>query len=208
MVRPAFAFGLCARFAFAVVAATLAAPATARAQEPAPSPPPPPPSSAQAANGEYVAPLQQMTQPTYVPQSVALSGPAVIRYREDAPTPAGYHVETRVRRGLIVGGAVPLGIMYTLSALVGAGMNDAGEGGEFLFVPVVGPFLQMTQTGTSVGNTLLAIDGLTQVAGAAMLVAGITVPKTVWVRNDLGSVRVTPMPIGHRGGGVGFVGTF
>ncbi len=211
MPDSAFRLGLRARFAPALAAAAfaaLAAPPSAQAQEPLPATPPPP-ASARAPNGEYVAPLLQQTQPTYVPQSVALSGPPIIgHYEPGAPVPQGYHAETRVRRGLIIGGAIPLGIMYTLSVLAGAALNDTGEGGEFMYVPVLGPFLQMTKTDNSAGSTILALDGLTQVAGAAMLVAGLTIPKTVLVRNDLAQIRVTPMPLGQRGGGLGFVGTF
>ncbi|HEU4403769.1 MAG TPA: hypothetical protein VFS43_00520 [Polyangiaceae bacterium] len=188
------------------LAATLAAP-RAHAQEPLP-PPPPPPASARAPNGEYVAPLQQQTQPSYVPQSVALSGPATRPYNPDAPIPPGYHPEQRVRRGLIIGGAIPLGILYTFSILGAAAMEDSGESGEFLYVPVLGPFLQMSKTENSVGNTVLALDGIGQAAGAAMLLVGLTVPKTVLVRNDLGEIRLAPMNLGQRGSGLGLVGTF
>jgi hypothetical protein len=66
----------------------------------------------------------------------------------------------------------------------------------------------MTRTESSTANVFLAFDGLGQAAGATMLVAGITSPKTVLVRNDLGEVRVTPMRLGRAGGGLGLVGTF
>src|SRR5216684_6682295 len=39
---------------------------------------PPRQSNAPAPNGEYVTPLQQYTQPSYIPQSVAMSGPRMI----------------------------------------------------------------------------------------------------------------------------------
>ncbi len=193
---------------------TLAAP-SAHAQSTLP-PSQPPPASAQAPNGEYVAPLQQQTQQVYMPQSVALSGPRIIKdYEEGEPIPPGYHAETRVRSGLVVGGAVTFGVMYLLSVLVGAAISDANklsggnkDSGDFLYVPVAGPFLQMTKTESSSGNVTLAIDGIAQAAGATMLIVGITSPKTVLVRNDLGEVRVMPMRMGDKGGGLGLVGTF
>lgn len=206
------------RFASAVTAAalvtTLAVP-SAHAQSTLP-PSQPPPASAAAPNGEYIAPLQQQTQQVYVPQSVALSGPRVIKdYEEGEPIPPGYHAETRVRSGLVVGGAVTFGVMYLLSVLVGAAISDTNrafnnnkENGDFLYVPVAGPFLQMTKTESSSGNVTLAIDGIAQAAGATMLIVGITSPKTVLVRNDLGEVRVMPMRMGDKGGGLGLVGTF
>jgi hypothetical protein len=206
------------RFASALTAAvlvtTLAAP-HASAQLP---PSQPPPASAQAPNGEYVAPMQQQTQQVYMPQSVALSGPRVIRDYEDGDQiPPGYHAESRVRTGLVVGGAVTFGVLYLLSVLVGAAISDTNkaignsssrDNGDFLYVPVAGPFLQMTKTDSSSGNVTLAIDGIAQAAGATMFIVGITSPKTVLVRNDLGEVHVMPMKMGTNGGGLGLVGTF
>lgn len=206
------------RFASALTAAalvtTLAAP-RAYAQSTLP-PSQPPPASAQAPNGEYIAPLQQQTQQVYMPQSVALSGPRIIKdYEEGEPIPPGYHAESRVRSGLVVGGAVTFGVMYLLSVLVGAAISDTNkafnnnrDNGDFLYVPVAGPFLQMTKTESSSGNVTLAIDGIAQAAGATMLIVGITSPKTVLVRNDLGEVRVMPMRMGDKGGGLGLIGTF
>lgn len=189
------------------VVTTASVPAFAQSAALPPSEPPPP--SARASNGEYVAPLQQQTQQVYVPQSVALSGPRVIKDYEDGdPIPPGYHAESQMRKGLIIGGAVTFGVMYLITALVGAAMDDVGSDGSFLFVPVAGPFLQMTRTNTSTGNVFLAIDGLAQAAGATMLIVGLTSPKTVLVRNDLAEVRVAPMRLGQNGGGLGLVGTF
>ena len=203
----------------AVALVTTLAAKSAYAQSTLP-PSQPPPASAQAPNGEYVAPLQQQTQQVYMPQSVALSGPRIIKdYEEGEPIPPGYHPESRVRTGLVVGGAVTFGVMYLLSVLVGAAISDAnkvnkayggngGETGDLLYVPVAGPFLQMTKTESSSGNVTLAIDGIAQAAGATMLIVGITSPKTVLVRNDLAEVRVMPMRMGDKGGGLGLMGTF
>ena len=198
----------------AVVVTTLAAPRAYAQQQLPPSQPPP--RSAQAPNGEYIAPLQQQTQQVYMPQSVALSGPRVIKdYEEGEPIPPGYHAESRVRTGLVVGGAVTFGVLYLISALTGAAINDVNkatssnnDSGDFLFVPVAGPFLQMTKTESSTGNVFLAIDGIAQAAGATMLIVGLTSPKTVLVRNDLGQVQLMPMRMGKDGTGLGLVGTF
>jgi hypothetical protein len=200
--------------AAAVLVSTLAVP-RAHAQQQGLPPSSPPPASAQAPNGEYIAPLQQPTQQVYMPQSVALSGPRVIKdYEEGEPIPPGYHPESKVRTGLVVGGAVTFGVLYLLSALVGAAISDVnkavngGDRGDFLYVPVAGPFLQMTRTESSTGNVFLAIDGIGQAAGATMFIVGLTSPKTVLVRNDLAEVRVLPMRMGQNGGGLGLVGTF
>ena len=156
---------------------------------------PPPPPSAIAPGGEFVAPLRQNTQETYVPQSVALSGPSIIKDWEDGePIPPGYHRRARTRNGLIVAGSVTLGSLWLLSAVIGATSIDSCHYGGcqsagFLFVPVVGPFIEMGRTGkgSATGELMLAIDGLGQTAGAAMLIGGMSSPKIVLVRNDLAS---------------------
>lgn len=206
--RPVVAFA-------ALTFASLSALPQAYADEKSLPPSQPPPVSAQAPNGEYVAPLQQQTQQVYVPQSVAMSGPRIIKdYEPGDPVPPGYHAETRARTGLIVGGAVTLGTLWLISALVGAAMNDVNEystrttRGDFLFVPVAGPFLQLINTETSSGKTVLVIDGAGQAAGAAMLIVGLTSPRTLLVRNDLAEVRIAPVNVGERGTGLGLVGRF
>jgi hypothetical protein len=186
-------------------------PVLARGQNEAPPPPPPPPGSV-APNGQYVAPLQQTTQPTYVPQSVALSGPRMIKdWDETQPIPMGYHAETRVRKGLIISGAVMLGVAYLYSALTAAIGADIYRGSgqnnpvAALFVPVAGPFIEIGYSGSATGNVLLVIDGLLQASGAAMIIGGIAAPKMVLVRNDLGSMSLTPLSVPH---GTGMALTF
>jgi hypothetical protein len=183
---------------------------------PAPGPSSLAPSTARAPNGEYVAPMSQTTQPTYIPQSVAMSGPREIRdWEEGDAVPLGYHAESRVRRGLIVGGAVTFGVLYLLSVLVAsAGADDARASGRSnqegaLWVPVAGPFFQMGSTSSTTGSTFLFIDGIGQLAGAAMLIGGIAAPRSVLVRNDLASTPTsTPMRVGKDGMGMGLTGTF
>lgn len=169
---------------------------------------PPPPPNAYGGNGEYVAPLQQQTQPTYVPQSVALSGPRELKnWNEGDPIPPGYHPVSRVRGGLIAAGLATFLPVYLISALVGAatidtckaynsyasGCRDAG----FLLVPVAGPFIEIAhQTNPGAAGALgLTILGLAQAGGVAMFVMGIAWPRVVLVRNDLAKTHVTLEPV-------------
>jgi len=209
-----------------------APPAAPPAASPAPQAPPPPapwavppasqgpvwtrqpPPSAIAPNGEYVAPLEQTTQPTYVPQSVALSGPRVLKDWEDGqPIPYGYHRETRARKGAIIGGALALGIPYLYSAFIAsigsdvAGSNGKNEVGD-LYMPVFGPFAQMTHSDSATLNFVLLMDGIAQSVGAVLFIYGMTSPRPVLVRNDLAMVTVTPMHLGRDGNGVGLLGRF
>ncbi len=175
-------------------------------EAPAPAPAKLLPQSGQPlSNGEYAAPMSQKTQPSYVPQSVAMSGPDTIDdYEEGRPIPAGYHTETRKRKGLIIGGAVTLGSMYLLSAMIAAAGADLSSSGQNsvapLYVPVFGPFIQLATAGSSTGRFWCIIDGGAQAAGLAMLISGLVLDKTILVRNDLGAMLI---PIHTRDGGNG-----
>jgi hypothetical protein len=218
---------LCATTASTAFAQATAAPPAPPQYPPPPGPfwapqpgwPPPvatrpPPPSAIAPNGEYVAPMSQTTQPTYVPQSVALSGPRVLKdYQDGDPIPYGYHRETRARKGAIIGGALALGIPYLYSGLIASAGADASSSGQSnkvadLYIPVLGPFLEMANTDSATLKYMLFLDGAAQAIGAALLVYGVYVPRPVLVRNDLAMVTVTPMVMGHGGNGVGLVGRF
>ena len=184
-------------------------------QYPGPSPNPVPPPSQAAPNGEYVAPLSQQTQQVYIPQSVALSGPRMIKdWNEGEPIPPGYHRTTRVRTGLVVAGALVFGIPYLYSGLIASAgtdiSNDTGTENKLgaLYVPVLGPFIEMGQTTSATARYFLAIDGLAQSAGAFMLIYAIAAPRNILVRNDLAMLTVLPVKMGAEGQGVGVFGRF
>ena len=186
--------------------------------------PPPAQYSREPAKQEYVTPLYQQTQPSYVPQSVAMSGPREINnWNEGEPIPPGYRPVERTRKGLIIGGVITFGSLWMLSAMVAAANGDANKGKEnpaaALYVPAVGPFIQMGSADSSTARLFLGIDGVAQCAGLAMFIVGLASPRTVLVRNDLAQndkaekkeepkpeVKVLPLFGGVSGAGV--VGTF
>ena len=152
----------------------------------------------------YQAPLAQTTQGTYVPQSVALSGPEEITDNaEGRAAPAGYTSVQRSRKGLLIGGGVTLGASYGISAMIAAIGSDISGGGDSgphtnevaaLWIPVAGPFIQIANTDSATARVFLVGLGAAQVAGAVMLYYGLTTKKTVFVRNDLvGSLGIGPM---------------
>ena len=146
----------------------------------------------------YPAPLVQETQSTYVPQSVALSGPGEITdWDSSRPVPMGYTPVERARKHLIVGGAVTFGVSYGLSAFIAAIGEDANRSNNevaALWVPVAGPWIQAGRTDSATAKFFLVGMGGAQVAGAIMLYYGLTTTQRVLVRNDLvGSLSVSPM---------------
>lgn len=188
------AFGLAAAAALTLTASD------ARAQSGVPAPPPP------GFEGQAAPP-----QGYYVPASVAQSGPRRITdWEEGEPIPPGYHPVTRIRKGLVIGGALTFGITYLLNVLIGAAVSDlGGKSALRLAIPVAGPFTLLS-TGTASGDVFLVFDGLVQAAGVGMLIGGLAAPKTVLVRNDLAKfdIKPTPMVFGNNGAGFGFTGSF
>ena len=192
----------------AAPSAAPAAPSVAPAASPPPAGyayPPPPPGYAYA----YPAPTAYgLTYPTPLraPESAPYNG---------GPVPAGYHVEERARRGMLIGGAVVLGVPWVLGLTIASGYDFSNQSG-WLVVPVLGPWITIASRKTDglcgYGNscpddngvrTMLILDGLTQAAGAIMLVYGLSSTKKVMARDFVGSLHFTPAPVGKLGyGGV------
>ncbi len=170
----------------------------------------------------YQAPLSQTTQGTYVPQSVALSGPEEIDDVEGRRAPAGYTPVKRTRKGMLIGGGVTLGVSYGYAVLFAAAGSDEASYNSYdgsptssknqfgaLWIPVAGPFIQIADTDSSIGRLALAGLGTAQVIGAVMLYYGMTTKKTVYVRNDLlGSMTIAPMVGANGGNGMAVAGRF
>ena len=169
-----------------------------------------PPGYPQAPPGTYYAPA-----PGYA--ATPALGPRVLDYEEGDTIPPGYRTGTRVRKGLVIGGSVMLGVGYLFSIMVaGVGqlVNNVGDPGtkDFgpLLVPVVGPFIGMGTTHPSTGGVFgLAFLGVAQTAGLGMLIGGLASPKTVLLRNDVAGVTLTVTPqFGAGTAGIGAVGSF
>lgn len=171
--------------------------------------PPPPP-------GYGYPPPYAYARPIRPPESVPYRG---------GPVPAGYHLEERRSRALIISGGLVLGIPWVLGASVVWGTNFPNHSG-WLLVPALGPWLTLATrhdsrdcNGGSTGDcfeeglnavtrTVLVLDGLMQTAGAVMLVVGLTTPHPVVARNFVGSLHITPMPLGRQGYGGFLTGQF
>jgi hypothetical protein len=150
----------------------------------------------------------------YPPQGPAAWPRYIKDWQEGQPVPYGYHPETRARKGLVIPGAVIFGVAYLLSTLVAAADNDTYDGANrytALWVPVIGPFIQMGRSTNTDGDMqTFFLDGAAQTAGLTMLVLGLAFPRTILVRNDIGTISLlpTPMRLGRDGSGLGLVARF
>jgi hypothetical protein len=145
--------------------------------------------------------------------------PEELPYDEEQSVPWGYRPESRIRKGLVIGGAVTLGVSYALVAMVGVESPSSDEN-RWLLVPVVGPFITMALhdhscknqdhecdlqgVGDFFADVLLTADGLAQATGAALLTVGLAAPYKVLVRADRSAgTRWLPMPTTFGGRGIG-----
>jgi len=135
--------------------------------------------------------------------------PAELPYNEGAPIPRGYVLQEYHPRGLIIGGAVTLGVLYAISLSV-ASSNNFNTANGWLAVPVIGPFgwlatrkapSNICGSGTftyscnnddSGNRTAVVLDGMGQVAGAALLIAGLAITRKHLVLIDQSEVMVAP----------------
>jgi hypothetical protein len=185
----------------AATAATPAPQPTAPAAPPSAYPAPPPgygaypapwpPPAGWAPQGPYVlgAPYAVMVPPEELP------------YREGAPVPPGYHVETRIRRKMVIGGGVTLAATWAFSAVMASVVVQYDSRVAPLYVPVVGPFIaigtsaqQLHASDRTTVSLLYAIDGLAQTAGLALLIAGIAAKETVLLYGPPTTATAAPRP--------------
>lgn len=143
------------------------------------------------------------------------------------PIPEGYRQDTQSRGGLVKGGAATLFSVYGLTAVVGSflvlaedidtedGVDDNGVDPEDyypLFIPVAGPFVTIATADTGrAASAVLVVDGVAQVAGFAMFIAGFAAQKDVLVRIPTyaggPTLELTPL-VGKEVQGVGLHGSF
>jgi hypothetical protein len=167
--------------------------------------PPPPPMAEPAPTSVAPAPQtpppsvdpQRQTPPQGAPaypppqQQMVLLGPSRLPYTEGDPVPPGYAVETRPAMGVAKAGIATFVPLYGLSALFGASYLGSENGGAAkygpMLIPIVGPFATIGTADTDAGTLFLVVDGLGQLAGAAMFIAGMVSEDKYLARQTTGS---------------------
>jgi hypothetical protein len=188
---------------------------------PAPTYPPPvspAPVPARPATPVYPAPVAPLPVAAPAAPAPGASGdlrPPILPYRDGLPVPPGYEVVKRPATGLLAGGLVGLGIAYA-GGVIFAGSNGFKNGTGWLAAPIVGPWgaigardYQTCRTRTvaeakaCVRNavkevqviTFFAVDGIGQLAGGLVTLAGALSTKEELVRSDLVQVdHVSVLP--------------
>jgi hypothetical protein len=168
-----------------------------------PSPVPPVPVATPVAGATPAAPADADPRPPILP------------YRDGYPVPPGYEIVKRPATGLLAGGLVGLGIAYA-GGVVFAAVNGFENGTGWLAVPIVGPWgaiggrnyetcrtRTVAEAKACVRNavkevqviTFFAVDGIGQLAGGLVTLAGLVSSKEELVRSDLvEKVQVSVLP--------------
>lgn len=138
------------------------------------------------------------------------------------PAPPGYHVEEKPRTGLVIAGAITLGVPYVIGLSFASSYNF-GNSSALLIVPGIGPWLTLALHKDRCGSSsiesgfdcmndgfvraYLTIDGIAQTTGAILLILGIAAKKEHLVR-DQSAIVVTPVQMGRDGHGLAVIGRF
>lgn len=173
--------------------------------QPVPAQPQPPPPTA-ASDATPRAPVAAPSgYPSYPP--AMMIGPSRLPYVESEPIPPGYEVQTRPRMGLAKAGIATFVPLYGLSVLfgsvfLGSEKGDAKRYGAML-IPVAGPFATIATAETDEGTLFLVLDGIGQLTGATLFIAGMLADEKYLARktaelNLRPEVFITPKSIAMR----------
>jgi hypothetical protein len=118
------------------------------------------------------------------------------------------------RSVLVPIGASLFALPYLASAASAASAYGTDDGTSSsraaLWIPAVGPFIQMGSAGSAGAGVLLALDGLAQVGGLTMLVYGLASPPVFFAPSDDRSTpRISLVPLrASRASGAALFGIF
>jgi hypothetical protein len=110
------------------------------------------------------------------------------------PIPAGWHLDSRVRKGLIIPGSIMLGVSYSISAYVALTLPACRQGYALTgLVPIVGSLISSLSEGSDCwsypGTSLLfgLLSSGHQIAGLTMILVGAKRPNRFLVPNQTAS---------------------
>jgi hypothetical protein len=145
----------------------------------------------------------------------------MLDYREGDPIPPGYGRETKIRLGLVIAGAITMGVPWLLSAALAQPMQSIHDGLDDydqhdvqfwpMFLPLAGPFVTIgTAAPDALGTFVLAADGVLQCGGLALLIVGLTAPRDVLVWEGPGesALSLGAAPLGRGAWGMALAGRY
>ena len=142
---------------------------------------------------------QTMIEPYEIPTPPS-ERPAPV-HRPGDPVPAGYHVEQSFNTALLASGGALVAFNYALSVIAARAELSFVESTEEnarsprnmspLYVPLIGPWIALFDSGwAGTERVLLAFDGLGQLGGFGLMMAGLLVRESYLVFGP-GSMAMT-----------------
>lgn len=142
-------------------------------------------------------------------------------YDPRVPPPVGYEVVTKRSDKLLASGIVAASVTYATTAAIATHVTFVADGGKHardawpMFVPLLGPFVTMSNVDPKAPSADLAYFGLAmtgaaQVVGFTMLAAGLAFERPELVRVSRSArveVRAAPL-LGKEVQGLGLAGSF
>ncbi len=164
-------------------------------------------------------PVASAAQTTVVSGTTA-STPAIMTPVADGNEPVIDATSTKtsfINRPLMVTGLVFLAGSYGTAAIVGAESNKKAD--EKLFIPVAGPWLDMTHRDCDINpcnnedlnKAGLIVDGVFQGLGALAVLTSFVIPEKTthkWMLIGNDTLTIAPSKVGRTGYGLGAVGFF
>jgi hypothetical protein len=127
--------------------------------------------------------------------------PDELPHRQGGMIEEGYHVEKKIRRGLVVGGVLIAAGPHQITSIITTIALDrnAHEDTAINYIPVAGPLVTVARWDYSLNDGwlqvaafILVLDSLAQAAGLAMMSAALANPKLVQVKDWTGKEGATP----------------
>jgi hypothetical protein len=159
------------------------------------------------------------------PQAAPAASPVVVNNEPGPQSSAPASAEspsgvTRPNRKLLMTGLILAGAPYAAS--IGIGATSSHNGDSNLFVPVIGPWLDLgsrgdcpanADCGPETGNKVLLVgDGILQSVGFLEIIGAFIFPETLttttYTTASGASFTVTPSKVGREGYGLSAVGEF
>ena len=164
--------------------------------------------------------VQPVVQPAPAPAVVVEPAhtPPVVVVQEDDRERNVVTTETHPNFALLYTGIVTLGISYSAAVIVGATSDRVED--DRLFIPLLGPWLDIGDRGTcrpvtnqacdesTVTTILLAADGVFQAVGALAILGGILLPTEEEVRTQARGFHLAPVSLAYGAPGIAAFGTF
>lgn len=122
-------------------------------------------------------------------------------YEDGMPIPEGARVVERDRPGLWLTGAIVFGSIYLLGGLAAL---DEDTNLDVLFVPLLGPWLALSDIEDDELRPTLVLSGIGQAVGALLIVLGVVWKRKVLIIDtQIGGRRVSFAPETFGGQGIG-----